>query len=129
MEKNPYIVPGILVAKEEITAKKLFKAIEIKLGITSEQMKNLNRKREIVEARHIFSSLMTKHTKLSLEAIGNYVNRDHSTVIHSRNTIENLLPLERNLRRKYKEIEEFALFTGTVSQPIFSNITIGQTYL
>lgn len=61
------------------------------------------RLREYTEARHISMMLCTSLTSLPLKVIGKYFNRDHSTVIHARETIENLLSYENDVKMKYEK--------------------------
>ena len=50
--------------------------------ITVNQLKSSSRKREHVTARIIFSYLARYRYNLTFAAIGAFINRDHSTVIH-----------------------------------------------
>ena len=129
MQKSPYIVPGTMVIEKNITAKKTFKAIEIVTGITPEQMKVKCRKRYIVEARHIFNKIMHENTKLTLSAIGSYVNRDHATVLHSKKTLENLMPYQKELREKYEEIYETAINFNELNHSTVSSVTVGTYFI
>lgn len=65
------------------------------------------RKREIVTARHVamyFSKMMTSH---SLKSIGlRFGGRDHSTVIHACNAVENRLEMEPAFREEVAAIEQ-----------------------
>jgi chromosomal replication initiator protein len=56
---------------------------------TPEALKGKSRKQELVFVRMIAMTLMTEMTSLSLKAIGQlFGGRDHSTVIHARDTIQ-----------------------------------------
>jgi chromosomal replication initiator protein len=57
------------------------------------------RKREVVQARQISMYFAKKLTKHSLKAIGDYFGgRDHSTVIHSCQTVEDLMETDRRFK-------------------------------
>jgi chromosomal replication initiator protein len=57
---------------------------------TPEALRGKSRKKELVFARMIAMTLMTELTSLSLKGIGEaFGGRDHSTVIHARDTIQN----------------------------------------
>ena len=59
--------------------------------VSYEEMKHKTRKREVVQARQIAMTLIKDYTKLSLKNIGmKFGGRDHSTVIHACNTIDDL---------------------------------------
>jgi chromosomal replication initiator protein len=63
-------------------------------GLLPAQMCSVRRKQEFVSARNTAFYLARKHTDLSLEAIGQYFNRRHSTVI------KGITSLEREMSRQ-----------------------------
>jgi len=64
-------------------------------GVSIEEIKGTSRKREIVKARQIAMYLAKEHTDETLERIGLEVaNKDHSTVIHSINVVNNSISCE-----------------------------------
>ena len=61
-------------------------------NVTWDKVQSKSRKREIVLARQLYCFYMCFYTKLSLKRIGETIGgRDHTTVIHSRQTIIDLL--------------------------------------
>jgi chromosomal replication initiator protein len=76
-------------------------------SLTPELLSAKTRKREVVTARHIamyFSKQMTSH---SLKSIGlRFGGRDHSTVIHACNSVEDRVKLEPAFREEFTEIEQ-----------------------
>lgn len=65
-------------------------AVAEKLNISVAALRGKSRKKEIVYARMIAMTLATELTDHSLKTIGSFFgNRDHSTVIHARDTIQN----------------------------------------
>lgn len=76
-------------------------------GLAPELLSAKTRKREIVTARHVsmyFSKQMTSH---SLKSIGlRFGGRDHSTVIHACNSVEDRLELEPAFREEVQEIQK-----------------------
>ncbi|HEY3295482.1 MAG TPA: chromosomal replication initiator protein DnaA [bacterium] len=67
---------------------KIISAVAEHFRVTPEALRGKSRKKELVFARMIGIMLMTEHTALSLKAIGEaFGGRDHSTVIHARDTI------------------------------------------
>ncbi len=70
-------------------------------------LKSKTRKQEIVQPRQVamyFSKLYTTH---SLATIGDYFGgKDHSTVIHSVRTVENLIQTDKKLKAKVKEMQK-----------------------
>ena len=64
------------------------------------------RKREIVEVRQIAMDMAHRNTGLSLLGLGrDFFNRDHSTVIHARDTVDDLFHHNRDFREKYLVIQ------------------------
>ena len=75
--------------------------------IQQEALKSKSRKREIVQARQISMYFAKKMTKNSLKTIGEFFGgRDHSTVIHSCQTVEDLMETDRSFRGYVEEINK-----------------------
>lgn len=56
-----------------------------------DELKQKTRRREVVYPRQVLMTLMRENTDLSYKQIGDlFGNRDHTTVIHSLNTINDL---------------------------------------
>jgi chromosomal replication initiator protein len=125
-----YACPGLRVVKAkeilstevtqsynnpEINAAYIKTAIEDHFGVSFEQLKKPSRKRQLVFARQISMWLMVRKTPLSKVRIGKMYGRDHSTVIHSEQTINNFL------NHKYSSFEKTEIldFFGKYG---FSNI-------
>lgn len=76
-------------------------------GISSESIKGKSRKREIVQARQIvmYTILLHKLMHISLANLGNkFCGRDHSTVIHAKQTISDLIESnDKSIISLYKE--------------------------
>jgi len=103
----------------------------IEYGIKLDDIKGKSRKRECVEPRQIAMYLLEKHKAGSLKSIGSRFNgRDHSTVIHSKRAVNDLLETDELYGRKVKRIEdnlmnfmgknETILSTSVVERPIFN---------
>tara|TARA_R100000951_G_scaffold106806_1_gene101626 strand:- start:805 stop:1368 length:564 start_codon:yes stop_codon:yes gene_type:complete len=94
------------------TTKKL---IEIKNYIDQEAGIDIaikSRKRSIVLYRVLYYKLALELTDESLQNIGEVLNRDHATVLHSRNkNFEYMMSLEtyRNLYKKYMELYKLSV--------------------
>jgi len=71
--------------------------------IPVELMISKTRKHEVALARQMAMYLTKQFTQLSLKTIGlNFGNRDHSTVLHSCQMIENYLTTDKNVRNSYE---------------------------
>ena len=76
-------------------------------GIDTNKVREKTRKQEIVEARQIAMYLSKKFTQSSLKSIGlQFGGRDHSTVIHAINTVDERLSNNPKLKRIVKELEQ-----------------------
>ncbi|MEL6413198.1 MAG: helix-turn-helix domain-containing protein, partial [Bacteroidota bacterium] len=65
-----------------------------------------SRKREVVLARQTAMYLSKKYTNHSLKSIGDYFGgRDHSTVIHALQTINDLLDTNPPFRRSLEDLQ------------------------
>jgi chromosomal replication initiator protein len=72
-----------------------------------ERLESKSRKRIYVIPRQIAMYFLKMFTSLSLEEIGNmFGERDHSTAIHSINTVKDLIDTDEDYRQKIKELEE-----------------------
>lgn len=64
-----------------------------------------SRKREVVYPRQICMWMMWRATTMPLSVIGKYLGgRDHTTVVHGRNAIENLMEVDSLVKEEIQEI-------------------------
>jgi chromosomal replication initiation ATPase DnaA len=75
-------------------------------GITIEQLKYRTRKREIVYARQTAICMLRVFTSLSLKSVGEVFNFDHTTSIHSVNTIKDLCDTDKTIREEQETVRE-----------------------
>lgn len=72
------------------------------LGVVPQYIKTKSRQMERVRPRQICMSLCVYFGVASLKTIGNYFGgRDHTTVIHARKTVADLLITDRNFEADY----------------------------
>lgn len=75
------------------------------MNVEENKVRDKNRKQEVVMARQIAMFLSKKLTKSSLKTIGlHFGGRDHSTVIHAYNSIEEMAAEDQNLKKTLEEI-------------------------
>lgn len=99
------------VQVNEILAESLRIISEIE-GVTIAEMKSRSRYRPIAEARQIHCYIMKEafnKRKMSLAVIGNSVNRDHATVLHSVTLIRDLMHTQTGYRQKIDYITDKVL--------------------
>ena len=76
-------------------------------GVTQQQVFSKSRKRDYVMVRQVSMYLAQKYTKMPASRIGQLIGgRDHSTVLHSCNTIEQRLKVEKDFRDELQSIEQ-----------------------
>lgn len=63
-------------------------------GIMPHDILSKTRKREIVIARQLFCYITVKYFNYTLKNVGNFLNRDHSTVVHSVNAYTDYLQMK-----------------------------------
>jgi chromosomal replication initiation ATPase DnaA len=109
--KNPYAIVGLEgLAKRTLTSDEMCEWI-ITLcaqyeGVTVEEVKGRSRVRCYVRPRQIAAYLSHKHTNLTLVSIGFKLGqKDHTTVIHSVRTIEDVMFYDKELKRAVAVIE------------------------
>lgn len=79
-----------------------------------------SRKAEFTAPRHLFCYVLRYHYTLKTTTIGRILIKDHSTVIHACNQIENYLEYDKILQRNYATLLEVLGFTGN-KRIVFGN--------
>jgi chromosomal replication initiator protein len=108
---NYICVPGIkeeyrAVSAPVFTPERIIETVCEHFKLNLKDLQGRSRVRERVFARHIIFYLLRKHTKMSLKSAGDLFGRDHTTVIHSIDTLNNLMYTEPDVRAEVELIEE-----------------------
>ena len=91
----------------EISIEAIQKLVCEHLNVPQELLKAKTRKREIVQARQISMFFAKELTKSSLKTIGlHFGGRDHSTVIHAVQTVNDLVSIDKEFRRNIDDIKK-----------------------
>jgi len=90
---------GYLRQDEPKTLSNILADVSTRINISTDAIKSRSRKREIVEARHIYCHRAYRLTKERVEDIGAFIGRDHSTVSTGISNVDNI----PSLKAKYKE--------------------------
>lgn len=94
-------------SQKAISIDKIIDVVTSHFNIKVADIKGKTRLREVVLPRQIAMFLTKEYTELSLKAIGyHFGGRDHSTVIHAIQTINDLQNQDRDLQINIKEIKE-----------------------
>ncbi len=91
------------------TPEEMRSMIEDALDIKRGMLEHKTRKRGITEARHIAMVIISESfPEKTLREIGAYFgDRDHSTVIHAKNTVGDLLDTNTYFKKKYEDVIEY----------------------
>lgn len=81
-DKNKF-KSSLKLSKYNISKEEILQIISEECDVSLPEIISRCRKKEVVNARFIFCTVMKKHFKYSLTRIGNIVGRDHTTVIHA----------------------------------------------
>lgn len=106
LELAKEVINGVNYSSNKIiTIEDIKEAVSNQMKISIELMESKSRKQEIALARQIAMFLAKKFTSLSLKSIGaSFGNRDHSTVLHSCQAIENYLVTDKTVKATYESL-------------------------
>jgi chromosomal replication initiator protein len=97
----------VKTSSKEITIDTIQKMVCDFYEIPYDKLQAKTRKREIVQARQISMFLAKQFTKNSLKNIGDHFGgRDHTTVIHSCQTVKDLMDTDVMIREQVKELQQ-----------------------
>lgn len=85
---------GLLLAP----AKTIMSVIVADSGITSEEIWSKSRKLNVVITRQLLMYMLTVNIKIPFEQIASIFGKNHATVIHARNTIENWIDTNHEMK-------------------------------
>jgi chromosomal replication initiator protein len=97
----------VKTSSKEITIDTIQKMVCDYYDVPYEKLLQKTRKREIVQARQITMYLAKAFTKNSLKTIGEHFGgRDHTTVIHSCQTVKDLMDTDTTFRDSVMELQQ-----------------------
>ena len=103
---HPFMFVGLENNEQNPVISSIVNAVVKSTGIEFSKIQSPTRKRQILYARHLFCYFTRKLTKLSLQEVGDIVNRKHETVMHAVKTVENLLSYDKQFIKIVPEIEQ-----------------------
>jgi chromosomal replication initiator protein len=90
----------------EVSIDYIQKTVAAHYSIPLENLKSKSRKRELVTARQVAMYFSKKYTNHSLKSIGYYFGgRDHSTVIHALQAVNDMLDTEPHFKLSFKDLQ------------------------
>jgi len=93
---SAYVIPGLKYREpKKLDSEMVIESVCEYFNIAHEVLKKKNRKRERVIARQMICFFARKYTTLTLCEVGNLVGgKDHTTVIHSVNTVNDFIHIK-----------------------------------
>ena len=82
------------------------KAVCVYYNIKGSNIFKNNRKRDIVNGRHVFHYLSHVVFGIPSGVVGNFSERDHATVLHSSGKVKGWLDVDRQVQKEVKDILE-----------------------
>lgn len=96
----------VKTSSRELSIDDIQKMVCQHFNITYETLLTKSRRREVVEARQITMYLAKNFTNSTLKAIGaHFGGKDHTTVIHSCQKVENLIEVDDEYKEKFLELQ------------------------
>ena len=90
----------------KVEPKKVIDTICTYFNINIKDLIGAKRQKELVLPRHITMYILSEYLKLTVEKIGGMLgNRDHTTVMHGRDKIKNLVSSDQEMQRMISEIK------------------------
>lgn len=106
---SAYAMPGLKYHASLLTKEQLLNLVIentcAEFGITQKVLKTICRKRNLVEARQIIMFILWETRNYTLTSIGKIFNRDHTTVIHSKDNIIDLMEFNELIRLRVARIK------------------------
>ena len=97
---------AVKVDNHPLTIDDILEKVGRHYGVNQQHVFSKSRKRDYVQVRQISMYLAQKYTKMPASRIGQLIgNRDHSTVIHSCNTVEQRLKVDKSFSAELSSIE------------------------
>ena len=97
---------AVKVDNHPLTIDEILEKVCRHYNVEQRQVSSKSRKRDLVQVRQVSMYLAQKYTKMPAGRIGQLIgNRDHSTVIHSCNAIEQRLKVDKTFSAEITSIE------------------------
>lgn len=94
---------------ETITASRVIDIVCAYYKIDKSDLLSKKRDRELVEPRQICCYLLTELTSIPLMTIGQAIGKNHATVIHSRDKINELIGIDKRIESEVKDLKNLIL--------------------
>ena len=97
---------AVKIDNKPLTVDEILEKVCQHYGVSQQSVSGRSRKKDYVQVRQVSMYLAQKYTKMPASRIGQLIGgRDHSTVIHSCNTIEQRIKTDKNFSTELNSIE------------------------
>jgi hypothetical protein len=86
--------------------------------IEMEELASKKQRREVVMPRQIAMYFLCKFTHLPLKTIGERFGRDHSTVLYGKDTVSDIMKIDKSFKNKIADIE-YRILNNNISDNPF----------
>jgi len=93
--------------RQAITAQHIVKKVAKFFNLKTEEIMGTSRRSEIVRPRQIAIYLMRKESNFSYPTIGDYLKKDHSTIMHSYRKIKEAVGRDETVLRELNAVRDF----------------------
>jgi len=102
-----YALADLMPETKEIEPEQILNTIAQEYGISMEDLLSQSRSQRVTFPRQVAMYMLREESELSLPKIGEILGgRDHTTVMYGHDKITDLLERDKNLRRKFVNIQE-----------------------
>ena len=101
------------LTRRKCSGKAVLNAICKYYNVEEEDVKRKGRKRPYVWCRQVYYYICSYMTRLSLKQMGQMFDQDHTTVVHSKKLVKDILDTEPERKVEIREIEELIEFIPT----------------
>lgn len=75
-------------------------------GLTMDELNVKCKKRDLVFPRQVIMYFLTEYTDMTYKQIGDLFNRDHTTAIHSKDTIKDIMSTDEKVMARIDELKK-----------------------
>jgi len=109
------------MSKNLLSFNNIMKVICKYYGVKKEDILTVNRRQDLVTARHMFCNMCRSYTCSTTSAIGQYIGRDHSTVLFGSGKIDMLYEFDKATMVDRDAIS-YAILNGDIKAPLCRDI-------
>jgi chromosomal replication initiator protein len=104
VELAAHILKNVLPAAKPLSLEEIGRTVAKYFSVTFEDLRGPRRQKKIAHARHVALYFSRSMLKASFPEIGDFFNRDHSTVMTSFSKVEEELPVDLQLKKEIDEL-------------------------